>query len=108
MNLNKINKIHLSLAFGIGITGLFFVIATSGFWLAEHIPPSVVSQCLEGVGIIGVLLLLPGAPFGLLAFNPHGNAFLPLSLVGDVAVYSFVAYKFLKYQQRKTKELSDR
>ena len=30
MNLNKINKIHLSMAFGFGITGLFFVIAAGG------------------------------------------------------------------------------
>jgi membrane protein implicated in regulation of membrane protease activity len=72
------------------------------FGLSGYLNVPVVSQLFYGLAVIAVFALLPGSLLGLLSLNMHSAGFLTLSLLGDVAFYSFVAHRVLARRERSS------
>ena len=87
------SSMQRSLAIGISFTALMFAAAATLFGISDHLNMPLVSPLFYSMAVIAVITLLPGSPLGLLALNMHSAGFLILSAIGDVAIYSFVAYR---------------
>lgn len=93
----------LSLVIGLVITALAFGVAFGGHSLADQIQSERLNGVVTFIADLGGLMLFPGALFGALALDPHGVRFMVFTGVGDVILYSLLAYRVLGRRAAKTK-----